>query len=273
VELNDRSLEEMEKVARDAALEAGELIRSRFGKAFLDVERKSPFDYVTDVDKESESIVVEALLHRYPDHSVVAEETRDGALPGGLAWVVDPLDGTANFIHGFPMVAVSIALCLDGREILAVVLDPLRRELFTARRNGGAFLNDRPVRVREEAALDRALLATGFPFRHRRLLDPYLDLFREIFSGVSDVRRAGAAALDLAYLASGRLDGFWEAGLKPWDVAAGSLLVQEAGGLASDFRGEDGYLRSGHIVAGSPRVFEYLHRCIRPSDLAARLDR
>ena len=188
----------------------------------------------------------------------MSEETPNAGLQDGIAWVIDPLDGTANFIHGFPFVAVSIAICEDQRPILGFVLDPVRQELFAARRGGGAYLNGERIHVSQPLALDSTLVATGFPHRTRDLLEPYLNTFRSIFLGVSGIRRAGAAALDLAYLAAGRVDGFWEAGLKAWDIAAGSLLVTEAGGTVSDFWGTGDFLHNGHIVGGTTLVYPFL---------------
>jgi myo-inositol-1(or 4)-monophosphatase len=253
------SLDAMEKVARAAIFEAGDLIRQKIGSiSFSHVHTKAPFDYVTSVDKEAETMIIESVLKHFPDHSIMSEETPNEGLQDGIAWVIDPLDGTANFIHGFPFVAVSIAVCEDKRPILGFVLDPVRRELFSARRGSGAYLNGERILTSRPPALKDALIATGFPHRTRDLLDPYLKTFRGIFERVSGIRRAGAAALDLAYLAAGRVDGFWEAGLKAWDIAAGSLLVTEAGGTVSDFWGTDDYLHNGHIVGGTALVYPFL---------------
>jgi myo-inositol-1(or 4)-monophosphatase len=255
--VDDRLMVEMEGVGRSAALAAGERIRAHMG-APSSVGTKGVSDYVTDVDRACEEIILEAIGRAFPEHHVISEETPFSEWKPGITWIVDPLDGTTNFIHGYPMVSVSIGVALDGEVILGLVLDPLRQELFTAQEEKGTYLNGERIRVRENASLDDALVATGFPHRIKDYLDPYLEAFRGMLQRLYDARRGGSAALDLAYVACGRLDGFWEPGLKPWDVAAGSLLVREAGGLVSDFWGADRYLRNGHIVAGTPRVHPFL---------------
>ena len=252
-------LDTVEEVARAAIFEAGDLIRKKFGTiSFSQVHTKAPFDYVTAVDKEAEALIVNRILNRFPDDYIMSEETANQGLQDGISWIIDPLDGTTNFIHGFPFVAVSIAVCEDKKPVLGFVLDPLRQELFSASRGGGGYLNGSPIHASEPPALEDAIVATGFPHRTRHLLEPYLNTFRSIFERVSGIRRAGAAALDLAYLAAGRIDGFWEAGLKAWDVAAGSLLVTEAGGTVSDFWGTEDYLHNGHIVGGTALVHPFL---------------
>ncbi|MCU0586554.1 MAG: inositol monophosphatase [Syntrophobacteraceae bacterium] len=252
-------LEAMEQVAHSAILEAGKLIRERIGRIGGNaVFSKGPSDFVTEVDRASEALIIEAIQGRYPHHHILAEESAHGSLGEGITWVIDPLDGTTNFIHGFPFVAVSIGACEDGIPVLGLVLDPLREELFTARRGGGAWLNGHPIRARQHIQLKDALVATGFPFRSKWLIDPYLASFKGIFEQVSGIRRAGAAALDLAYTAAGRVDGFWEPGLAPWDMAAGAVLVTEAGGQVCEFRGGQDYLATGHIIAGSPSIVPFL---------------
>ncbi|MDX1572014.1 MAG: inositol monophosphatase family protein, partial [Xanthomonadales bacterium] len=178
-------------------------------------------------------------------------------------WIVDPLDGTRNFIHDIPHFSISIALRVHGRIEHGVIYDPIREELFTASHGGGAFLNDRRIRVGDQKNLDRAMFATGFPFRARQRLDDYMRLFRAILDETGDVRRAGSAALDLAYVAAGRLDGFWELGLSPWDMAAGALLIQEAGGMATDFSGGRDFMETGDIVAGNLKIVAKLQQLIR----------
>jgi myo-inositol-1(or 4)-monophosphatase len=252
-------VDEIEKVAQAAIVEAGNLIRQKLGSiSFSQVHTKAPFDYVTQVDRESETLIIDRILNHFPNHYIMSEETPNQGLQRGISWIIDPLDGTANFIHGFPFVAVSIAVCEDKRPLLGLVLDPLRHELFSARLGGGAYLNGKRICTSEPPALEDALIATGFPHRTRDLLEPYLSAFRSIFYRVSGIRRAGAAALDLAYLAAGRVDGFWEAGLKAWDVAAGSLITTEAGGYVSDFWGREDYLHNGHIVGGTALVYPFL---------------
>jgi myo-inositol-1(or 4)-monophosphatase len=270
--LRDDELDEISRVALAAIHRAAKLLAKRFGDTgSLQVERKGAFDYVTDVDRASEDIIVAAIRDYFPDHAILAEERSAGHLPSGLTWVVDPLDGTTNFIHGFPFIAISVAVMLHRQVLLGWVYDPLRQEMFAARRGQGAFCNGKPIRVRTAAALPDALVATGFPSRNRQLLKPYLVVLENVLRTVSGVRRAGAAALDLAYLACARVDGFWEIALKPWDIAAGSLMVQEAGGMVSDFRGQDAFLKNGHIVAGTPITYPFLLDEVE-SHLAAHLD-
>lgn len=257
--VDGKMMERMEAVARGAILKAGELISQRIGGlGSSEVHTKGLSDYVTDIDRRCEDLIVGAIGREFPDHGVVTEETAGGVMGDGFTWVIDPLDGTTNFIHGFPFVAVSVAVCLERRPVLGFVLDPVRSEFFTARKGGGAFLNGEPIGIRTGRKVSEALVATGFPFRSRGVLEAYLEVFRGIFHNVSGIRRAGAAALDLAYLASGRVDGFWEVGLKSWDIAAGSLLVTEAGGRVSDFWGAENYLENGHIVGGTPDVYPFL---------------
>ncbi len=252
-------LDKMETVARKIIFEAGELIQQHIGQvAGSWVHRKGPSDYVTEIDKRCENLIIEAIRRNFPDHHIMAEETASEGLQPGYTWVIDPVDGTTNFIHGFPFVAVSIAVCLEKRPVLGFVLDPVRNELFSARRGAGAWLNGSRLPRREKVSLDEALIATGFPFRAKPYLDDYLVAFKSILMGTSGIRRAGSAALDLAYVAAGRVDGFWELGLKAWDIAAGALLITEAGGMVSDFRGEDNHLFNGNVVGGVPLVYEFL---------------
>lgn len=251
-------------IAVKAARRAGAIInRAARDVDLLAVTRKHPNDFVTDVDRAAEQAIIEILHRAYPDHAILAEESGASAGSGGRSeytWIIDPLDGTTNFIHGFPQYAVSIALRHKDVLTQAVIYDPSKNELFTATRGRGAYLNERRIRVSRRAQLTEALIGTGFPFRDLLHLEEYLVMFREITKCAAGIRRAGAAALDIAYVAAGRLDGFWEMGLSPWDMAAGALLVQEAGGLVGDFRGEPGYLDSGRIVCGNPKVFVQLLR-------------
>ncbi|MCB2225583.1 MAG: inositol monophosphatase [Desulfarculaceae bacterium] len=248
-----QNLEQYLDSARAAAKAGAEALMERWGHR-LNVEAKSSFDYVTDADLASENVVLEVLRTRHPEHDILSEETpadlaRAQALKGPL-WVVDPLDGTTNFIHGFPHVAVSVGLLLDGRPAVGVVRDVTKGEEFFAILGGGAWLGRTRLKT-AELPMERALLMTGFPFREKNLLDRYLELFKALFTRCAGVRRAGAAALDLAYVAAGRGQGFWELGLKPWDLAAGVLLVSEAGGVVTDFVGGDKALWSGDVVAAA----------------------
>jgi myo-inositol-1(or 4)-monophosphatase len=253
------------KAARRAAAVINRAARDLDG---VTVTRKRHNDFVTEVDQAAEAAIIEVLRKAYPAHAILAEESgADGA--SEYEWIVDPLDGTTNFIHGFPQYAVSIALRHRGVLEQAVVFDPGRNELFTATRGRGAFLNDRRVRVSKRAKLAESLIGTGFPFRDLAHLDEYMTAFKAVTRETAGIRRAGAAALDLAYVAAGRLDGFWEIGLSPWDMAAGALLVLEAGGLVSDFDGESHYLERGNVVCGAPKVFAPLLHVVQAAHRSA----
>lgn len=251
-------------IAVRAARSAGNVIIRNLGKLdTLAIHTKDRNDFVTEVDRQAEQEIIFILRKAFPGHGILAEES--GVQEGDeYQWIIDPLDGTTNFLHGFPQFAVSIALRHKGRMEQAVIYDPLRQELFTASRGAGATLNDRRIRVTKRNTLEGSLLGTGFPFKSQQHLDTYLDMFRALFPQVAGIRRAGSAALDLAYVASGRLDGFWEIGLSIWDMAAGVLLIQESGGLSSDFSGGDSHLESGNIVAGNPKLFAEILKTIRP---------
>ena len=254
----------MVNIAVRAARTAGSVIVRYLDRLDqLTVENKGRNDFVSEVDRMAEAAIIQVLRKAYPDHGILAEET-GAERRGDWLWVIDPLDGTTNYLHGFPQFAVSIAVQHRGVTEAAVVYDPLRQELFTAQRGGGALLDGRRIRVSQHRHLQDCLLGTGFPFREPHHLDAYLGMFRDLLAGCTDLRRAGAAALDLAYVASGRLDGFWEIGLKPWDMAAGALLIQEAGGMVADFSGGDDYLDTGNIVAAHPRICRALLDTLRP---------
>jgi len=231
----------------------------------LVVSSKAQNDFVTEVDKQAEQAIISTLLKAFPDHSIKAEESGETTgKQSDCQWIIDPLDGTTNFLHGFPQFAVSIALKEKGRLTQAVVYNPVNQELFTATRGGGAFLNNQRLRVSKRKSLEGALLGTGFPFRQQQHLDVYLETFKALFPMTAGIRRPGSAALDLAYVAAGRLDGFWEIGLSEWDMAAGALLVQEAGGLLGDFSGGHEFLDSGNIICGNPKVFKQMLQKIIP---------
>jgi len=222
-------------------------------------------DFVTEVDKAAEAAIIQVLREAYPDYGILAEESGlSGASEAGkdYQWVIDPLDGTTNFIHGFPQYAVSIALTYKGQPNQAVVYDVVRNEMFTASKGGGAYLNERRIRVTKCDRMEHALLGTGFPFRSFEHADTYLAVFKDLAKRTSGVRRAGSAALDLAYVACGRFDGFWEFGVLPWDIAAGCLLITEAGGLVSDLSGGDNHLKTGNMVAGTPKIFSQMLQVI-----------
>ena len=259
----------MLNIAVRAARSAGDLIlRSAEHASKLHVDQKGKNDYASDVDRMAEREIMNIIKAAYPDHAILAEES--GQHQGNdFVWVVDPLDGTTNFLHGFPQYAVSIALKHKGRLEVAVIYDPLRDELFTAKRGGGAMLNNRRIRVTNQSTLKGALIGTGFPFKTATHLDAYLGMFRAITTDAAGIRRAGAAALDLAYVACGRLDGFWEIGTMEWDVAAGILLIQEAGGVVTDFAFGEKYLTTGNIIAGNPKMHQIMYRLIEPHLTAA----
>jgi myo-inositol-1(or 4)-monophosphatase len=238
----------------------------------LTVQSKSPNDFVTEVDRAAEQAIIEVLRDAFPGHGILAEESGESGPESEYTWIIDPLDGTTNFIHGMPQYAVSIAQAKNGVLEHAVVYDPNTNEMFTASRGAGAFLNDRRIRVSRRTRLNEALIGTGFPFRQFDHVDAYLAMFKELTQKTAGIRRPGAASLDLAYVASGRFDGFWEMGLSPWDMAAGVLLIQEAGGLVSDLSGEANYLTTGNLVAGTPKIFGQLLPIIqawRPANLRA----
>jgi len=258
------SMQPMLNIAVRAARNAGNIIaRSVDRLDQITINVKAENDYVSEIDRQAEQEIIHTIRKAYPNHGILGEET--GSHEGDeYLWIIDPLDGTTNFLHGFPQFAVSIGLKHKGRLEQAVVYDPLRQELFTASRGAGAQLNDRRIRVSKRNDLEGALLGTGFPFKQQQHLETYLKTFKALFPMTAGIRRAGSAALDLAYVAAGRLDGFWEIGLNPWDMAAGVLLIQEAGGLVSDFSGGNDFLTTGNVVAANPKVFKAMLQKIRP---------
>jgi Archaeal fructose-1,6-bisphosphatase and related enzymes of inositol monophosphatase family len=257
----------MLNIAVRAARRAGDIIaRSAEHVDGLTVTSKSHNDFVSEVDRRAEQEIIQIIQKAYPHHAIMAEESGEHR-PGAdtYQWIIDPLDGTTNFLHGFPQYAVSIALMVKGQLDQAVIYDPVSQDLYTASRGSGAQLNNRRLRVSRRNDLDGTLIGTGFPFRQPDLLDPYLNTFRAMAPKVADIRRAGSAALDLAYVAAGRLDGFWEFGLSPWDMAAGALLIQEAGGVVSDFGGGQNFLQSGNIVGGNLKLHGAILKTIQPA--------
>ncbi len=263
-------------VAVKAARRAGRIILRYLDRLDrVSVEQKGRNDFVSEVDRMAEEDIIETIHFLYPNHAIVAEES-GGELSGDsgdsgnsgdsnhkeFEWIIDPLDGTANYLHGHPQFAVSIAVRQNGRLAHGVVFDPLRDEMYTASRGQGAQLNNRRIRVTYQDKLERSLLATGFPYKHRADFEPWMRDFQTLLPKVADVRRCGSAALDLAYVACGRLDGYWEPGLEPWDIAAGSLLVREAGGLVADFQGKQDFLKTGQVIAANRMIFNELMRII-----------
>jgi myo-inositol-1(or 4)-monophosphatase len=254
----------MLNTAVKAARRAGNIIiRATRNLDLVAFKEKAANDFVSEVDREAEQAIIRTLHDAYPGHAILAEESGASG-DSEYQWVVDPLDGTTNFMHGFPQFAVAIALRHRGVITQAVIYDPSRNDLFTSSRGRGAFLNDQRIRVSKRAQLRSSLLGTGFPFRQLEHIDVYLAILRDMMRGAAGVRRAGSAALDLAYVAAGRLDGFWEFGLSPWDIAAGALLITEAGGLIGGPTGEDTHMDTGNVVAGNPKIFVELLRAISP---------
>ena len=260
-------------IAVKAARRAGQIIN----RASLDVDKlkvsvKQQSDFVTEVDKAAEAAIIDVLREAYPTYGILAEES---GLAGTQAdseyqWIIDPLDGTTNFIHGVPQYAVSIGLAHKGVMTQAVVYDTNRNEIFTASKGGGAFLNEKRIRVASRDKLAETLIGTGFPYRMFDHVDAYLAIFRDMAQQTAGMRRPGAASLDLAWVACGRMDGFWELGLSPWDMAAGTLLITEAGGLVGDLSGESNYMKTGNVVGGNPKIFSQLLQLIAPY-LSAKL--
>ena len=254
-------------VAVKAARRAGNVInRGARDLDRLTVTAKGPKDFVSEVDRAAETAIVETLHATYPDHAILAEEgTAKGAnAEAEHVWIIDPLDGTTNFLHGFPQYCVSIALQYKGQITQGVIFDPVRNDLFTASRGRGAYLNDHRLRVSKRQHLKDCLIGTGFPFRDGSDFDAYIKMMRSMMTETAGLRRPGAAALDLAYVAAGYYDGFFEIGLNPWDVAAGSLLITEAGGLVGDLSGEAGYLYGNQVIAANPRIFAQMVKLLAP---------
>jgi len=252
----------MLNIAVKAARRAGQIInRASMDVGHLKVSVKQQSDFVTEVDRAAEAVIIDTLREAYPLHAILAEES--GAIEGSKGeseyqWIIDPLDGTTNFIHGFPQYSVSIGLTHKGAMAHAVVYDPTKNELFTASKGAGAYLNEKRIRVAGRTKLAEALIGTGFPYRMFDHVDAYLGIFRDLVQKSAGLRRPGSAAIDLAWVACGRTDGFFEFGLSPWDMAAGSLLIAEAGGLVGDLAGESNYLATGNIIAGNPKIFAQL---------------
>ncbi|MGZ8095375.1 MAG: inositol monophosphatase family protein [Methylosarcina sp.] len=257
-------MQPMLNIAVRAARSAGDLIlRSTDNIGHLQIDQKGKNDFASEVDRKAEREIINIIRAAYPDHAILAEES--GAHKGNeFVWIIDPLDGTTNFLHGFPQYAVSIALKHKGKLEVGVIYDPLRDELFTAKRGGGAMLNNRRIRVTKQNGMKGALIGTGFPFKTAIHLDAYVGMFKAITTDSAGIRRAGSAALDLAYVAAGRLDGFWEIGLMEWDMAAGILLIKEAGGVITDFSFNDKYIESGNLIAGNPKMHQLMYQLIEP---------
>ena len=262
-----QTLHPMLNIAVRAARSAGSIInRAALDLDVLKVASKGTNDFVTEVDQAAEEAIISTLLEAYPGHAILAEESgrQRGSKHSDYLWIIDPLDGTTNFIHGFPVYAVSIALAFRGKVEQAVVYDPTRNDLFYASKGKGAYLNDRRLRVSKRTRMSDALIGTGFPFRKGDNFKRYLKMFEEVMQQCAGLRRPGAAALDLCYVAAGWYDGFFETGLSPWDVAAGSLMITEAGGLVGNFTGEADFLYQREVVAATPRIYGQLVQMLAP---------
>ena len=258
-------MQPMLNIAVRAARNAGTIIARAFEQLdIVQAELKGTNDFVTNVDREAEQAIIDTIKTSFPDHSIIAEESGVTKGDSKFQWVIDPLDGTTNFVKGIPHFCVSIALKVNNKLEQAVIYDPIRDELFSASRGEGAQLNGKRIRVSKAKDLSGTLLATGFPFKQKHIMSTYQNIFNDLFVEVADMRRAGSAALDLAYVAAGRLEGFWELGLQPWDTAAGQLIAKEAGAVVADFEGGNNYDKSGNIVVATPKVLAAILKTIRP---------
>jgi myo-inositol-1(or 4)-monophosphatase len=254
----------MINIAVKAARRAGRIINQAAGNLdVLTVRHKSLNDLVSEVDRASEVAIIDTIHTAYPEHAILAEES-GAAGRSDSVWIIDPLDGTTNYLHGFPQYCVSIAMTHKGVLTHGVIFDPTRNDLYIASRGRGAFLNDRRLRVSRRDKLIDGLIGTGFPFRMFEHIDAYVGMMKDLMNKTAGIRRPGSAALDLAAVAAGHYDGFWEIGLSAWDMAAGCLMIQEAGGLVGDLQGNEGYLQSGNVVAGNPKIFAQLLQVIQP---------
>lgn len=254
----------MIEVAKEAAYTAGKILTEHFKKLPIEaIREKQANDYLSFVDETSEKTIISIINNHFPDHSILAEEGGESNRSSEYRWIIDPLDGTTNYITGLPIFAISIGLQKGNDIILGVVYDPLQNELFWAEKGKGAYVNDNPIRVSESDTLSKCLIATGFPFKAKHLLKPYLSSFEDMFRSCIGIRRMGAAAIDIAYVAAGRFGGFWELGLSPWDLAAGSVLIREAGGHISDFWDGPDYLFKNYLIVSNGRIHQQMGKIIR----------
>ena len=262
--INPNDLNKYLEVAREAALRAGVILKEHFGKVCPSmIDEKAKNDFVTDVDRKSEGIIKDYIKSHFTDHNILAEESLSERNASPFLWIIDPLDGTLNYIHSLPSFAVSIALEIDGELAVGIIYEPLRECIYTAIKGQGTFKNNKRIRVSRSESLKTALIATGFPFRIKDIIDNYLIVFKDFFMHATGLRRGGSACLDLAYTAEGIFGGFFECALSPWDMAAGALLVNEAGGVVTDFKGTDQYLKTGNIIAGSKGVHSEMLKIIQ----------
>lgn len=258
-------------IAISAARLASEIINRHADQIeHLQIKTKPGEGYFTEIDVKAEQAIIQTILKAYPNHGIIAEESGIKNPDAETVWIIDPLDGTTNYLHGFPFYSISIAVKVKDKIEHGVVYDPIRHECFSASRGAGARLNDRRIRVSKQTQLSDALLAAGFPFRRPQLAEKYLPIFHSLVGKCASLRKCGSVALELAYIACGRLDGFWQLDIKPWDIAAAALLIREAGGLVSDMSGNEDFLKQGNLVAGTPKVFKSLLQTISP--IMASLD-
>lgn len=252
-------------IAVNAARAAGNVIMRAMDRLdTIKITQKNPNDYVTEIDQQAEREIIAIIRKAHPHHGIIGEESGETA-GDEFTWIIDPIDGTRNFMHGFPHFCVSIGIRYKNKMEHAVIYDPIRQDLFTGSRGKGARLNEHRIRVSKHTHLDDCLLGTGFPYRHsKKHVDIYVQSLQDLIPHCGDIRRAGSAALDLAYVAAGRLDGFWELGLKLWDLAAGTLLIKEAGGMVTDVQGGDSYMKNGHVVAANPKIIKLLLKKLQP---------
>lgn len=262
--INPNDLHKYLDVAREAALQAGVVLKEYFRKLCPSmISEKAKNDYVTDVDKKSEQIIKGYIKSHFNNHDIIAEESLAERNSSQFLWIIDPLDGTLNYIHGLPSFAVSIALEIEGNLAIGLIYEPLRENIYSAMKGHGSFKNGKRIHVSRSETLNTALIATGFPFRIKDIIDSYLKVFKNFFMQATGIRRGGSACLDLAYTAEGIFGGFFECALSPWDMAAGALLVEEAGGIVTDFKGNNQYLKNGNIIAGAKGVHQEMLKIIQ----------
>ena len=260
---NTGDLNKYLEVAKEAALRAGVILKEHFGKVCPSmIDEKAKNDYVTDIDKKSEEIIKDYIKSHYNTHDILAEESSNERNASSFLWIIDPLDGTLNYIHGLPSFAVSIALEIEGDLVVGLIYEPLRENIYSAIKSHGAFKNNKRIHVSHSSTLSNSLITTGFPYRIKDIIDPYLKVFKDFFMQATGIRRGGSACLDLAYTAEGIFGGFFECALSPWDMAAGALLVEEAGGVVTDFKGGNQYLKTGNIVAATRGVHQEMLKII-----------
>ncbi|MCF6158149.1 MAG: inositol monophosphatase [wastewater metagenome] len=262
--MNTDDLQKYLDVATEAALQAGIILKDHFGKVCPSmIDEKAKNDFVTDIDKKSEETIKRIIRYHFKDHNILAEESSAEERTSPFLWIIDPLDGTSNYIHNLPIFAVSIALEINGELTVGLIYEPLRENIYSALKGKGSCKNGKRMNISHPKAINTSLIATGFPFRIRDLIDTYLMSFKGMFMQASGIRRCGSACMDLAYTAEGIFGGFFECALSPWDMAAGALLVTEAGGVVTDFNGRNQYLKTGNIIAANKGVYQEMLKIIQ----------